>query len=72
MKKFFITLVALFTATFSINAAAPVKVIFDTDMGNDVDDVVALDMFYKYMDESDKKLFHKVVRFVFTQRYYFL
>ena len=52
MKKFFITLVALFTATFSINAAEPVKIIFDTDMGNDVDDVVALDMFYKYMDEG--------------------
>ena len=52
MKKFFITLVALFTATFNINAAEPVKIIFDTDMGNDVDDVVALDMFYKYMDEG--------------------
>lgn len=52
MKKFFITLVALFTVSFSINAAEPVKIIFDTDMGNDVDDVVALDMFYKYMDEG--------------------
>lgn len=28
------------------------KVIFDTDMGNDVDDTVALDMLYKYQDEG--------------------
>lgn len=27
-------------------------VIFDTDMGNDVDDALALDMLYKYMDEG--------------------
>lgn len=30
----------------------PVKVIFDTDMGNDVDDTIALDMLYKYQDEG--------------------
>ena len=30
--------------------AAPLPVIFDTDMGNDVDDVLALDLLYKYMD----------------------
>ena len=28
----------------------PVKVIFETDMGNDIDDALALDMLYKYMD----------------------
>ena len=33
-------------------AAKPVKIIFDTDMGNDVDDAVALDMLYKYVDEG--------------------
>ena len=33
-------------------AAKPIKIIFDTDMGNDVDDVVALDMLYKYQDEG--------------------
>ncbi len=27
-----------------------IKVIFETDMGNDVDDALALDMLYKYMD----------------------
>ena len=28
----------------------PMAVIFDTDMGNDVDDALALDMLYKYVD----------------------
>ncbi|MDR2956233.1 MAG: nucleoside hydrolase [Prevotella sp.] len=28
----------------------PVSVIFETDMGNDVDDALALDMLYKYLD----------------------
>jgi len=30
----------------------PVSVIFETDMGNDVDDALALDMLYKYMKEG--------------------
>ena len=30
----------------------PAPVIFETDMGNDVDDALALDMLYKYMDEG--------------------
>lgn len=35
-----------------VNAAnkKPITVILDTDMGNDVDDVLALDMLYKYQD----------------------
>lgn len=32
---------------------SPISVIFETDMGNDVDDALALDMLYKYI-ESDK------------------
>lgn len=32
--------------------AAPVRVILDTDMGNDVDDPLALDMLYKAMDRG--------------------
>lgn len=32
------------------NPDAAMKVIFETDMGNDVDDALALDMLYKYMD----------------------
>ena len=30
----------------------PLPVIFDTDMGNDVDDVLALDMLYKYVESG--------------------
>lgn len=33
-----------------VPAAEPVRVIFETDMGNDVDDVLALDMLYKYRE----------------------
>ena len=29
-----------------------INVIFDTDMGNDVDDALALDMLYKYLDQG--------------------
>ncbi len=52
MKKTIALLAVLLCTIFSIGAAKPIKIIFDTDMGNDVDDVVALDMFYKYMDEG--------------------
>ena len=31
---------------------SPVNVIFETDMGNDVDDALALDLLYKYKDEG--------------------
>ena len=51
MKKLLLILVALF-ALSTVEAAKPIKIIFDTDMGNDVDDVVALDMLYKYQDEG--------------------
>lgn len=36
----------------SENSNAPLPVIFDTDMGNDVDDVLALDMLYKYIEDG--------------------
>ena len=32
--------------------SAPMRVIFDTDLGNDVDDALAMDMLYKYMDQG--------------------
>ncbi len=53
MKKFFVAIVLVFALCGGMNdvcAKAPIKIIFDTDMGNDVDDVVALDMLYKYHD----------------------
>lgn len=34
-----------------INNAVP-NIIFETDIGNDIDDALALDMIYKYMDEK--------------------
>ena len=52
-------LFCLFIACVALNTAVarePMKVIFDTDMGNDVDDVIALDMLYKYQDSGDIKL----------------
>ena len=33
-------------------AEAPVNVIFETDMGNDIDDAMALDMLYKYVEDG--------------------
>ncbi|MBQ9582866.1 MAG: nucleoside hydrolase [Bacteroidales bacterium] len=37
-------------------ADAPVNVIFETDMGNDIDDAMALDMLYKYVDDGKVNL----------------
>ncbi len=33
-------------------ADAPIKVIFETDMGNDVDDALAIDMLFKYAEQG--------------------
>lgn len=51
MKKLKLAVVLLFCsiAVYAVNKK-PALVIFDTDMGNDVDDVLALDMLYKYQD----------------------
>ena len=35
---------------------APIKVIFETDMGNDVDDALALDMLFKYAEDEKIEL----------------
>lgn len=35
---------------------ASVNLIFETDMGNDIDDAIALDMIYKYVDAGDVNL----------------
>ena len=58
MKKLFYTFALLslvfLTGCVGEKAAKTEKlcVIFETDMGNDVDDAMALDMLYKYMDEG--------------------
>lgn len=50
-------LFSLTLRTFDIEAKEkPRLVILDTDIGNDVDDVLAMDMLYKYMDVGKIKL----------------
>ena len=37
-------------------AAEPVRVIFDTDMGNDIDDAVALAMLHSFVSRGEAEL----------------
>ena len=52
MKKLF-TIMLVF-ASFAL--AKPQKVIFDTDMGNDIDDALALAMLYDYQESGKAKV----------------
>ena len=60
MKKLFVILAAavlLLPACGKKPAAeAPLAVIMETDLGNDVDDALALDLLYKYMDAGKIRL----------------
>ena len=61
MKKLFTitsAFILLLAGSITLDAKknAPQLIIFDTDMGNDVDDVMALDLLYKYMDAGKVKL----------------
>ncbi len=50
-------LVATFLAAFALSVcAAPVKILFDTDIGNDVDDVLALSMLHSLQSRADCEL----------------
>lgn len=56
MRKF---LIVLWVALFAIGAAygsQPLRVIVETDMGNDIDDAIAMDLVYKGIDEGAFKL----------------
>jgi len=63
-KVFCIRISVLFCLLMFINTSAfgkkkfaiPVSVILDTDMGNDIDDALALDMLYKYLDKGEVNL----------------
>lgn len=44
------------TPSNTTSSLAPIPVIFETDMGNDVDDALALDMLYKYADQKKIRL----------------
>ena len=67
MKKYSSLLFACFIAWLLVGCSSktssekqsdirPIPVIFDTDMGNDVDDALALDILYKSMDKGDINL----------------
>jgi len=59
MKKLFILLAAaacMLTACKNETQSQGVNFIFETDLGNDVDDILALDMIYKYQDMGDINL----------------
>ena len=53
MKKLFIVLAAMFASTLF---AQPQRVIFDTDMGNDIDDAFALLMLFDYQKSGQADL----------------
>lgn len=54
MKKLFYLAAALLvagcTAASQKDADTPIRLIMETDLGNDVDDAIAMDMLYKYID----------------------
>lgn len=52
--KLIIVLFLVNNVAFAQKSTAKINVIVDTDMGNDVDDALAIDMLFKYMD--DKKV----------------
>ncbi len=52
----FLTLVVLTTLAASAYAATPVRLIFDTDIGNDIDDALALAMIHAMESRGEAKL----------------
>ncbi|MBR5033850.1 MAG: nucleoside hydrolase [Bacteroidales bacterium] len=50
MKKSFLALIATFFLLSCSVTQKPIPVIFDTDMGNDIDDALALEMLFNYED----------------------
>jgi inosine-uridine nucleoside N-ribohydrolase len=59
MTKFFLiglTILATFVPAYTARAAEPLRVIFDTDMGNDVDDALALAMLHAFASRGELQL----------------
>ena len=50
------TCVVSFAAGKKGSGKDPIRIILDTDIGNDVDDALALDMLYKYQDQGIVKI----------------
>lgn len=61
MKRFLVFLLLPLASGMAVSCSvgesdSVVNIIFDTDMGNDIDDALALDMLYKYMDAGKVNL----------------
>lgn len=52
----FVNLVGINLYGQGLKNNSPILVILDTDMGNDIDDVMAIDMLYKYADQKRGKV----------------
>jgi inosine-uridine nucleoside N-ribohydrolase len=50
------TLAAVLALAFTLSAAEPVRLVFDTDMGNDVDDALALAMIHSLESRGEARL----------------
>ena len=56
IRPFAILLMLLATATHAQESKPPVKLIFDTDIGNDCDDVLALGMIHSLQSRGECEL----------------
>jgi inosine-uridine nucleoside N-ribohydrolase len=56
MMKFFLAALLVLAMAAPATAATPLHVIFDTDMGNDVDDALALAMLHAFASRGEVKL----------------
>lgn len=56
MKKIFLAVLLTLVIAAPASAAPPLRVIFDTDMGNDVDDALALAMLHAFASRGEVKL----------------
>ena len=61
-----LVLFVLSLGSISVNAAQRTNIIFDTDMGNDVDDVMAMDLLLKYHEASKISVFNLLVPVIGT------
>ena len=56
MRKLFLVFLLVAAMVTPASAATPLHVIFDTDMGNDVDDALALAMLHAFASRGELKL----------------
>ncbi len=56
MMKIFLAFLLTLAIALPASAATPLDVIFDTDMGNDVDDALALAMLHAFASRGEVKL----------------